>query len=76
MPTSLVRVGVVWVLLPLGALKFNVDGSAGWKLGLAWCGGVLWDDMGQILVMFSSLSGVMESNEAERLAISHTLVLL
>ncbi|KAL4347296.1 hypothetical protein GQ457_17G024020 [Hibiscus cannabinus] len=61
---------------PCGVLKFNVDGSTRGKPGPASCGGVLRDDHGQILALFSGPLGVLESNDAEIRAICHALLLL
>ncbi|KAL4323498.1 hypothetical protein GQ457_11G030680 [Hibiscus cannabinus] len=59
-----------------GVLKFNVDGAARGKPGLAVCGGVLrnWESL--ILALFFGPIGVADSNEAELQAIGHALALL
>ena len=50
----------------MGMLKFNVDGG---KLGPVGIGGVLRDNNGVIICMFSKSVRVRSSNEAEVLAI-------
>lgn len=54
-------------------LKFNVDGTARSKLVPAGIGGVLRNDKGNILGMFSKGVVVKDSNKAELLAILKTL---
>lgn len=56
-----------------GGLKFNVDGSARGKPGPAGVGGVHRNDQGAVLVLFSKNVGLMESNEAEVVAILEAL---
>ncbi|GMJ08961.1 hypothetical protein HRI_004565300 [Hibiscus trionum] len=56
-----------------GCVKFNIDGSARGKLGPAGCGGVLRDEMGRVLALFSGPLGVLDSNEAELYAILFAL---
>ncbi|XVF38072.1 hypothetical protein REPUB_Repub20aG0066200 [Reevesia pubescens] len=53
--------------------KFNVDGSAYGKPGPASCGGVLRDCNCNIAAIFSGLLRVLDSNEAELVAIRHAL---
>lgn len=60
-----VRSVVHWTPPPFGALKFNVDGAAIEKPGLAGIGGVLCYHKGEVIVMFSKYAGSKESNEAE-----------
>ncbi|KAK1562612.1 hypothetical protein Q3G72_014800 [Acer saccharum] len=63
------RVGVAWSP-PIGsALKFNVDGSARGNPGNAGVGGVLRDNSGKVLGLFSASVGMLDSNSAELLAI-------
>ena len=52
-----------------GSLKFNVDGSAQGKPGLAGCGGVLKDTDGKVLALFSCLLEPCDANVAELLGI-------
>lgn len=62
-----------WTKLALGFCKFNIDGVARGKHGRAGIGGVIHDDRGRILLAFSEPIGLMESNEAELLAIRRPL---
>ena len=59
----------------MGMLKFNVDGTARGKRGQQVFGewGVLCNDKGVILCVFSESVGVRDSNEAEVLAILEAL---
>eukprot|EP00268_Persea_americana_P015340 TRINITY_DN17040_c1_g3_i1.p1 TRINITY_DN17040_c1_g3~~TRINITY_DN17040_c1_g3_i1.p1 ORF type:complete len:124 (+),score=24.39 TRINITY_DN17040_c1_g3_i1:31-372(+) len=57
----------------MGMLKFNVDGAARGKLGPAGIVGVLCDDKGVILCMFSKSVGVRDSNESKVWAILEAL---
>ncbi|KAA3463588.1 reverse transcriptase [Gossypium australe] len=57
--------GTKWFAPPMGVLKFNVDRAAHWKPGPAGCNGVLCDQTGEILALFSGLLGSLDSNEAE-----------
>lgn len=50
-------------------VKFNVDGVVRVKPGLAWVGGVVRNDKGKELVMFSKQVGFKKSYEAEVQAI-------
>ncbi|KAK8564613.1 hypothetical protein V6N12_058196 [Hibiscus sabdariffa] len=74
--SSLARVGVCWVPQSPGVLKFNVDGSVFGSFGKAGCGGVLRDDKGHILALFSGPLGSIDFNEAEVQLIVHALVVL
>ncbi|KAL4319757.1 hypothetical protein GQ457_18G011010 [Hibiscus cannabinus] len=65
-----------WVLPSPGALQFNVDGSMFGIERKAGCGGVLRNDTGRILAIFSGPLGNRDSTEAELLAIRHALVML
>ncbi|KAK0598706.1 hypothetical protein LWI29_037228 [Acer saccharum] len=58
-----------WIPPAVGALKFNVDGSARGKPGAAGVGGVLRDSNGNVLCKFSAHIGVQDSNAAEITAI-------
>ena len=71
-PTK-VRIYVLWSPPPLGMLKFNVGGAARGKPGLASIRGVLHNDKGEVLFMFSKYVGARDSNEAEVLAILEAL---
>ncbi|KAL4313065.1 hypothetical protein GQ457_01G024130 [Hibiscus cannabinus] len=68
-----VRVRLEWTPLTVGVWKFNVDGFAQRKLGLADCSGVLRDSESRILSLFSSPLGVFDSNVAELRAILFAL---
>ncbi|KAK3190293.1 hypothetical protein Dsin_029854 [Dipteronia sinensis] len=58
-----------WVHPLVDTFKFNVDGSARGSPGLVGIGGVLRDSYGKVLCMFSFCVGIMDSNNAELLAI-------
>lgn len=58
---------------PSGVLKFNVNKTTRSKPGLPGIGGVLCNDMGEILCIFSQGVGVKDSNEAEVMAILEAL---
>ncbi|XVE84839.1 hypothetical protein DITRI_Ditri17bG0044900 [Diplodiscus trichospermus] len=58
-----------------GFLKFNVDGSALGKLGLAGIGGVLRDSLASWFIVFSKLVGTANSNVAELLAIKEAMII-
>lgn len=58
------------------ALKWNADGSYKGKPGRAGIGGVLHDDKGTMIAEFAASVGIMDSNEAELLAIVFALELL
>ena len=58
---------------PCGVLKFNADGAAKGKPDLAAIGGVLRNQKGEVLFMFSKDAGIKDSNEAEVLAILEAL---
>lgn len=64
------RRGVVpWVPLPPGLLKFNVVGTARGKSGSTGIRGVLRDDEGEVLCLFSKGVEIRDSNEAKVLDI-------
>ncbi|GMJ01694.1 hypothetical protein HRI_003838600 [Hibiscus trionum] len=71
-----IRGAVAWVLPWKGMWKFNVDGAARGKPGLAGCGGVLRDWESRIRGLFSGAIRMADSNEAEVQAISFALKLL
>jgi ribonuclease HI len=54
-------------------LKFNVDGSSKGKPGDAGIGGVLRNEHGSILCVFSDFIGSFDSNAAELFAIKEAL---
>ena len=62
------RRSVFWSPPPNGVLKFNVDGASRGKPGPTGIGGVLRNNKGEVLLMFSK-HGVCDSNEAEVLAV-------
>ncbi|OMO63114.1 hypothetical protein COLO4_32709 [Corchorus olitorius] len=64
-----------WSKPPPGSLKFNVDGSAFGKHGPAGIGGVLRDEEGNTLVVFSKSIGVADSNFAEVMAIREAFII-
>ena len=68
-----VKKSIFWIPPPTGILKFNVDGATRGKLGPAGIGGVLRNDKGEVLLMFSKSVGIRDSNEAESLAILEAL---
>lgn len=51
----------------MGALNFNVDGASRGKPGPAGIGGVLRNNDGIVLALFSKPMGSMESNKADLL---------
>lgn len=51
------RPAIAWCPPPLNNLKWNVDGSSNGKPGAAGIGGVLRDDQGFVIAMFSSSCG-------------------
>ncbi|PWA67678.1 hypothetical protein CTI12_AA315630 [Artemisia annua] len=57
-----------WCPPDVGSLKFNVDGSAQGKPGLAGIGGLLRNSEGVVIAQFSIPVGVMDSGGAEVLA--------
>ena len=63
----------MWKTLPLGSLKFNVDGSARGKPGPAGIGGILKDCMAATKAVFSRAIGVADLNVAELLAVREAL---
>lgn len=56
-----------------GKLKFNMDGAAKGKPGLAGVGGVLRNNHGVVMAIISKSAGVKKSNEAEVIAILEEL---
>ena len=64
---------LVWKTPPPNFLKFNVDGSARGKPGLAGIGGALRDCKTAIKAVFSKSIGVADSNLAELLAVREAL---
>ncbi|XVF86747.1 hypothetical protein PTKIN_Ptkin18bG0067300 [Pterospermum kingtungense] len=60
---------------PPGFLKFKVDGSSLEKPGLAGIGGILREHLGNELIRFSKHVGIVDSNEAELLAIREAFIL-
>lgn len=62
-----------WSPLPVGFLKFHVDGATREKLWQAGIGGVLCNQEGLTLLSLFSIFGVKDSNEAEILAILEAL---
>lgn len=69
---------IPWCSPPCGVLKFNVDGAARVKPGLAGNGirGALRIHKGKVLFMFSKHVKFKESNETEVLAILEALHLI
>nr|GEV54576.1 reverse transcriptase [Tanacetum cinerariifolium] len=63
------RIRLSWCAPTHGALKFNVDGSAMGKPGLAGIGGLLQNTDGVVLAIFSISVGILDSNVAEVMAI-------
>ena len=51
------KMKVCWCLPPFGVLKFNVDGAAKGKPGLAGIWGVLRNHKGEVIYMFPSMLG-------------------
>lgn len=70
-----VRPHIDWAPPRIGVLKFNVDGAALGKPGLAGIGGVLRNHEGRVLIRFSKAVGIEESNIAEILAIREALMI-
>ncbi|PWA68757.1 hypothetical protein CTI12_AA301610 [Artemisia annua] len=58
-----------WRPPDVGSLKFNVDGAARGKPGPAGIGGLLRNNCGAVVAMFSIPIGVLDSNVAEVMAI-------
>ncbi|XVF83888.1 hypothetical protein PTKIN_Ptkin16aG0529800 [Pterospermum kingtungense] len=69
------RPEAIWAEPLVGIVKFNVDGSTIGKPGPAGIGRVLRNHSGDELIRFSKFVGVIESNEAEYLAIREALIL-
>lgn len=65
-----------WCAPAHGALKFNVDGSAMGKSGLAGIGGLLRNSVGVVLAIFSISVGVLDLNVAEVIAIRKTYIMV
>ncbi|KAK9266420.1 hypothetical protein L1049_012440 [Liquidambar formosana] len=63
----------LWKSPPSTTLKFNVDGSAKGKPGPGGIGGVLRDDSGGVIYLFSIPVGIVDSNFAELLAVREAL---
>ena len=63
-----------WCPSPSGFMKFNVNGSVKGKPGPSRIGGVLRDELGVVKGIFSKAVGVMDSNQAELLAILEALL--
>ena len=63
-----------WCPPPSGFLKFNVDGSVRGKPGPSGIGGVLRYELGMVKGIFSKAVGVMDSNQAQLLAILEVFV--
>ncbi|KAK3231507.1 hypothetical protein Dsin_003388 [Dipteronia sinensis] len=59
----------VWIRPTGFGLKFNVVGSARENPGNAGIGGVLRDNLGNVLGLFADHVGILDSNSAEILAI-------
>ncbi|XVF04122.1 hypothetical protein REPUB_Repub05bG0054800 [Reevesia pubescens] len=64
------RIATNWSPPFKGFVKFNVDGSTIGKPGLAGIGGVLCDEFGVRLLVFSKAIRISDSNEAEFIAIN------
>ncbi|KAK9283223.1 hypothetical protein L1049_011459 [Liquidambar formosana] len=64
---------IIWYPPSPGTLKFNVDGLARGKPGPGGIGGVLRDEHGRILCVFSAPIGSVDSNFAELLAVREAL---
>ena len=58
-----------------GSMKFNVDGSARGQPGKAGIGGVLRDESGSIMLVFSKSIGIADSNMAELLTIKEAFLI-
>ncbi|KAK3204439.1 hypothetical protein Dsin_018485 [Dipteronia sinensis] len=58
-----------WIPPNVNGLKFNVDGLARGNPGPAGIGGVLKDNKGKVVCLFSLFVGIRDSNEAELRAI-------
>ncbi|XVF18129.1 hypothetical protein REPUB_Repub10bG0185600 [Reevesia pubescens] len=65
----------IWVLPPVGVLKFNIDGASKGNLGLAGVEEVLRDNGDNILMFFSNPVGIMDAISAEVLAINEAFLL-
>ncbi|PWA95600.1 hypothetical protein CTI12_AA049650 [Artemisia annua] len=61
-----------WRLPDVGSLKFNVDGAARGKLGSTGMGGLLRNNCGVVVAIFSIPLGVLDSNVVEVMAIKET----
>lgn len=64
---------IAWIPPPCNHLKWNVDASFDPSLGRAAVGGVLRDDSGQFICLFSSPIPCMEINSAEVFAILRSI---
>lgn len=56
-------------------MKFNVDGAGRGGLRVVRIGGTLWDDYGNIKILFSKSVGTMDSNLAEIYTIKEAFIL-
>lgn len=56
-------------------MKLNVDGTVKGKPGLASIAGVLWNNKGDVLFMFSKHADLRESNEVDTLSILEALMI-
>ena len=65
-----------WIPPEPNSLKFNVDGSVMGKPGPAGIGGVLRDENGKVLCLFSVHMGILDSNTTELLAIKKAIELI
>lgn len=69
------RPTLTWHPPPPNKLKWNVEGSAKGKQGVAGIGGVLRNDQGNVITMFSAHIGIKDSNEANFMAFVFALEL-
>ncbi|GLU10942.1 hypothetical protein SLE2022_277170 [Rubroshorea leprosula] len=67
------RISSHWSAPNFGCVKFNVDSYSIGKLGLAGIGGVLRNEGGLVIGLFSRSIGVVDSNVAELVAICEAL---
>ena len=68
-----VKRSTLWSSPPLGVLTFNVDGATRGKPGPTGIGGVLHNNKGGVLFMFSKHVGICDSNEAKMSSILEAL---
>ncbi|XVF82563.1 hypothetical protein PTKIN_Ptkin16aG0059600 [Pterospermum kingtungense] len=64
-----------WIALAPGFVKFNVDGSSFGKPGSTSIGGIPRDSAGCTLIKFAKYVGIVDSNEAELLALRKAFML-